>query len=264
MVTSIYWTNQEIDFLINHYIREYDMSKAGPTALLMGGCIDENEFNRICSLPRELRQRETGLLIRDNPGFEDVRKKVLADVRADFQTQNDLSSDDMVSIKNDAIFVIDKVCNATQFGRMTFNVKNVYSSYYRFGRTEMYFYGDTKEVNNKIDVKNIGDDKLVWHKEFMLDFLHYLFSVAQVNPTDCIPVLQQFEQDYLRGEIALGYYREFNTKSAFALKPEFSTYMRFYAEHLPENTDLNTIDINYNLSLLRHLYKIFAGIVLRR
>lgn len=262
MVDKIYWTNPEIDFLINHYIREYDMSRAGQTALFMAGCIDESTYIRLCSLPRMDRQIQTGLLIQEHPEFEDARKDILAKVRTDFQEQNGLYEDDIVSIKNDAIFVVDKVCSVDTFGLMKFKVKNTYSSYYRFGRTELYYYGDTREVDNKIDVKNISDKKLELHKDFMLDFLHYLFLTAQVNVYDCISTLQQFESDYLNLNLDLGFYREFNATSSFSLK-ESGIYLNFKAEHLPQGIDKREIDINYNLSFIRHLYKLYAGIILR-
>lgn len=264
MTDKIFWTNKDIDFLINHYIREYDMSKAGPTALFMGGCIDKKQYDFLCSLNRMDRQIKTGLLIKSNPEFDKIKQQILTQIRLDFQASNNLEDNDILSIKNDAIFVIDKICSNTQFGDMVFKTKNVYSSYYRFRTIEIYYYGDaTNETMNKIDVKGIGDDHLAMHQDFLIDFMHYLFSSAQDHVARCVPALQQFEADYLNYDLPLGFYREFNSSSMFRLNIPDAEYTSYMASHLPEDTDRRLIDLNYNLNLIRHLYKIYAGLLLQ-
>lgn len=256
---KVYYTNKYVDFLINTYIREYDIRKAGPTALLIGGCINQNTYDYLCSLDRMERQIQTGLLLKHNPGFDDTRKSVITESRKLFIEANQLQDIDILSIKNDAIYVIGKVPTTTQFynGRLEFIPKNVYTSYYRYNRTEMYYFNDYVTNIENIDIKNISDDKLVYHREYILDFLMYIFELAQKSDVkEIITNIQSMLHRYTSLELPLGYYREFNPRSAF--KINLSEFTDYYADFLPENTDLHIIDISQNFDLLRYLYKIFA------
>lgn len=256
-----YYTNKYIEFLINTYIREYDIRRAGPTALLIGGCIDRQTYDYLCSLDRMQRQIQTGLLIRDNPNFDEVRKTVIANARKLFIENNEINDGDILSIKNDAIYVIGKTANNAIFydGLLEFIPKNTYTSYYRYNRTEMYYFNDYIAGEEKIDVKNISDDKLIRHREFMLDFLMYIFDIAQTStPQDVIQNIQSMLNRYINLDLPLGYYREFNPRSAFRLN--ISDFTDYYADFVPEDMDLHLLDIGQNFDLLRFLYKIFSNL----
>lgn len=259
--SKTYYTNKYIEYLVNVYIREYDIRKAGPSALLVGGCITRQQFDFLCGLPRDVRQIRTGLLIKQHPEYEDIKKKIIEESRQQFLDCNELLESDILSIKNDAIYVIKKVPTTTIFqnGLIEFVPKNVYTSYYRYNRTEMYYFGDIILNKEQIDIKNISDINVAKHGEFMLDFLFYLFNLAQTSPvSDVINTLQNMMNDYISLSLPIGYYREFNARSEF--KMNISEFTDFYAAYLPDNTDKNLLDINYNLSLLRFFYKIFANI----
>lgn len=256
-----YYTNKYIEFLINTYIREYDIRRAGPTALLIGGCIDQNKYNYLCSLDRMQRQIQTGLLIRDNPKFDEVRKGVISNARKLFIEGNNIQDSDILSIKNDAVYVIGKTANITSFydDVLQFIPKNVYTSYYRYNRTEMYYFGEHAIGQEKIDIKNISDDNLIKHREFMLDFLMYIFDLAQTsNVQDVIQNIQSMLDKYINLELSLGYYREFNSRSAFRVN--VSEFTDYYADFIPEDFDLHLLDIGQNFDLLRYLYKIFSNL----
>ena len=262
MIEKTYYTNPGIDYLINHYIREYDMIKAGPSAYLQAGCITQEQYDHLISLPRERRQIETGLLSKYNPGFEDAKKQVIAETRQKFIETNGIDDSDILSIKNDAIFVIDKACTALDFDKMHLTCKNIYSSYYRYNRVELFYYKDNMTGQDLLDVKNIGSHTVL-HTEYMMDFLSYIFDLAQSNIKETIAVIQQFESDYVSGKLDLGYYREFNAKSCFKLSNSISSYFQYHAAHLPKDIPRTELDISYNLLLVRHLYKIYSSIILK-
>ena len=260
-----YYTSKYIDFLISNYIREYDIRKAGQTALLLGNCISKDQYNYLCSLPRDRRQIETGLLIKNNKGFDEVRKSFIQEARKFFIEQNELDDSDILSIKNDAIYVINKIPNHTVFynGILEFVPKNIYTSYYRYNRIEMFYYNDMISDNEKLDIKNIGDDKLVYHKEFMMDFLMYIFDLAQTsNIIEVVNTMQNMLNQYINLDLSLGYYREFNARSCF--KFNISEFTNYYAEFIPDNTDKKLLDIRENFQLLQYFYKIFTNIYFSR
>ena len=261
LYSKVYYTNKYIEYLINVYVREYDIRRAGPSALLVGGCINKKQFDWLCSLPRMDRQIQTGLILKRHPEFEDVRKGIIENSRRLFLDSNNLEESDILSIKNDAIYVIKKNPTVTKFenGIIEFVPKHVYTSYYRYQRTEMYYFGDVALNQEQIDIKNISDDNVIKHKEYMLDFLFYLFNLAQTSSVqEVISCLQHTMIEYINLNMPMGYYREFNARSEYKLN--MSDFTDFYAGFLPENTDLRLLDINYNLSLLRFFYKVFANI----
>lgn len=256
-----YWTNPQIDFLINHYIREYDIRKAGISAYLQAGIIDQATFDYLASLPDESRQIKTGLMIKEDPNNEATRKNCITQARAQFMQMNNIHDHDIVSIKNDAIYVIDKECKYLDFDKMHFRPKSLYTSYYRFGRLEMYYYFDKVHDIEDLDVKGISaKSKMGLHEKYMADFIKCLFMTAQENVKETIPLIQSFEASYVRHELPIYYYREFNARSEYKIADPF--YTQYYAAHLPETTDINNLDISYNLNLLRHFYKIYSSIIL--
>ena len=258
-----YHSNKYIDYLINTYIREYDIRKAGPSALLVGGCISKQQYDWICSLPRQERQIQTGLLSKNNPEFEKVKKQVIMDARKEFITQNNIGDENILSIKNDAIYIIDKSPAYTSFfnGNIEFIPKNIYTSFYRYNRTEMYYSFDSMINKEQLDIKNIGDDKLEYHKEYILDFLMYLFNIVQSSQiVQAIQSLQNIINEYVSLQLPLGFYREFNSRSAF--KINFSQFSNFYADFLPEDIDKSLLDIGQNFDLFQYLFKIYSTLLL--
>lgn len=257
----IYFTNKFIDYLINVYVREYDIRKAGQTALLIGGCIDYNKYKYLCSLSRMDRQVQTGLLIKDNPEFEGVRKSIIAKAREDFMRCNDLSEADILSVKNDAVYVIKKVPKKLKFfdDQLEFVCKNTYTSYYRYYRTEMYYFNDIVSGDEYLDVKNISDQNLNYHSDYFMDFLMYVFNLAQSNSiSEAISTLQNMMTRYINLDLSLEYYREFNARSEYKLN--MSEFTDYYAKMLPEDIDLHVLDINQNLDIMRYLYKIYSSV----
>ena len=256
-----YYTNDNIPYLINTYIREYDLRKAGQSALLVAGCIDRKQYEYLCSLPREQRQIQTGLLLRDNPYFVEASKSTIAKARESFVEANGLRDWDILSVKNDAIYVIAKQPVVTSFadGILEFVSKNVYTSYYRYFRTEMYYFYNAITNEETIDIKNIGDNKLALHREFMLDFLMYLFNMAQTSDIkQVISTITGMIDQYVNLQLPLGYYREFNALSQYRFNiSEWTTYQ---AEFLPEDMDKSMLDIGQNLDLLRYLAKIYSEV----
>ncbi len=171
------YTNKNIDFIISTEIIEYDMVSAGLNICKEFKLIPEDAIRELEELPKKLRVIRLGLyqkthkeLVKQiNEGFKEARKR--------FFEANNITNDDVISIKKDAIFVT-KRCKVKQFGYLKFEEKNVYTSYYRLDDKEFYF-------NNKkgIDIKGISDDLLSYHSDYMLKFLHRFFYMNETART---------------------------------------------------------------------------------
>ena len=100
-----------VPYLIAHHIYEYDIQKANISVLRELNLIDEDYYQRLYKLPRMQRQVEIGYLIKYTDGLSDKLSEGIASFRKSFFEANNIEDEDILSIKNDAIFVIDKTPN---------------------------------------------------------------------------------------------------------------------------------------------------------
>ena len=250
-----------IDYIISSYIREYDIRKANANILFMKGAISKEKYDHLLNLDSNSRYIEVGLLQKDNPDISTCLKEGIKEMRHLFLTSNNLTSNDILSIKNDAVFLINKIPMITKFGNIEFVNKNVYTSFYKLsgGKIEIYYLYDMVNNIEHIDIKGIKDWKIVQHKDYFLEFLLVLFNSAQIESLkDTIDILITFYESYLKLELDIGYYRQFDAESLFSIK-RFGVSSIYKADFLGEESK-EYLDISYNLNILRELVGIFATI----
>ncbi|MCK9198842.1 MAG: hypothetical protein M0P49_04495 [Bacilli bacterium] len=250
-----------INYIISSYIREYDISKANANVLFMKGAISKDQYNHLLSLDSESRYISVGLLQKDNPDISTCLKEGIKEMRYLFLTSNNLTESDILSIKNDAIFVLSKIPMITKFGIVEFVNKNIYTSFYKLGggKIEIYYLYDMVNNIEHIDIKGIKDWKVLLHKDYFLEFLLVLFNSAQIESLkDTIDILITFYESYLKLELDIGYYRQFDAESLFSIK-RLGISSVYKADFLSEETK-DYLDISYNLNILRELVGIFSTI----
>ena len=249
-----------ISHLINTDIVEYDMKQANINILLYKGIIDENTYGHYCCLPKRQREISVGLMQRDNPWIAEELKKGFIEFKQKFFEANNIQDSEVLAIKNDAIFLINKIPKVTTFANMYFVDKHKYTSYYRLGRVECYYYFNYLSKEEYLDIKGISEYAQSLHENYLIGFLKCLFNSAQCDSmSEIISLLKDFYSDYINLKLELGYYREFNAASKFLIKPFPGSFRVFTAEHFdPKNIDY--IDIKFNEALLRDLYKIYFSI----
>lgn len=250
-----------IDFLINSYIREYDLSKANITALFAQGIINRSQYDYFYSLPKQDREYKIGWMQVDNPKVVNAIKDGILNFRRQFFEANNLKDSDVLSIKNDAIFLIDKKAEYTKFDIGEFKLKNEYTSFYRLNKLELYYYYDYITQKENLDVKGIDDTKLVeYHDKYFADFLKCLFNSAQLDPiVETIDLLNDFHESYITEQLEVGYYREFNANSSFLLTAFPFRNTIFYANTLEERHK-HYLDKSFNENILRTLRKIYLSL----
>ena len=250
-----------IDYIISSYIREYDISKANANILLLKGAISKEQYDYLISLDSNSRYISVGLLQKNNPDISTCLKEGIKEMRYLFLTSNNLTMNDILSIKNDAIFIINKVPMITKFDNIEFVNKNIYTSFYKLGvgKIEIYYLYDMVNNIEHIDVKGIKDEKIALHENYFLEFLLVLFNSAQIESLkDTINLLITFYESYLKLELDIGYYREFNAESLFSIK-RIGVSSVYKADFLGEDSK-SYIDISCNLNILRELIGIFTMI----
>lgn len=255
-------------YLISHYIREYDMQKSNISILYSEGIIDYPKYCELFNASRDYRQEYVGKLILKNHDIQTILDNGVTDAKEKLFKANNLEETDILCIKNDAIFVIDKVLSITEFNEpIRFVNKNTYTSFYKLGTKnakELYYYYDRISENEILHVKGISDDLLYLHEPYFMEFLKVLFCSAQIETLeDCIEIISSYNKQYIGLELNIGNYRRFDSDCMYDLKQMNITLGAFKLWDIDERykKDLN---ISYNLNMIRFLNSIFSDIYLTR
>lgn len=245
-----------VSYLVGNYIREYDISKANINILLYKGLIDKQTYDRFYVMPKKERAIKIGLMLRDNQELNMALTAGFAEMRNLFFIENDVQDYEVLAVKKDAIFLIGKQAPHTRFGNVEFKCKNVYTSFYRLAGVEYYYYLDTINQVEKLDVKGISDNVLAYHEPYMLDFLRYIFFSIQTGQIqDVIKDIQQFSADMTSGKLDMGYYRELNNRSLFRSRAVIAGN-RIYYRYPVRSVKPIDIDCSFNYMILQELFKI--------
>lgn len=239
-------------FIFSNYIREYDLSKANINILYSKGAIDTSMYNRLMVASREERQITIGLLELRNRELINVKADGIIEAKKMLFEANNIEDSDILSIKNDAVFVINKVLRYTKFGNyIDFKLKNTFMNFVYLGGIEVYYgYNKISGIEN-IQTKGLGK-KAYLHKDFMIDFIIYIISEIEVgNIASAVSCYTDFFNDYINGKLDIGYYREFNSESMYSIIN--SPYKVFHADN-DEFTKTHVINMNYNMNILRELF----------
>lgn len=193
------------------------MRSAGLSLIKEFKLLDENRIRYLEGLPKKRRDVQIGLYERKDKELAKQMKEHMKQMRKWFFEGNGLKDEDILSIKNDALFVF-KRCHQTEFSEnILFAEKNAYSSYYNINKLEFYYGAD------RLHIKGINDELLIRHKEYMLEFLHDLFTMMERSPRKKVmKTLKDFAYYYKRRELHIGYYRELNAECMFRLEEKLS------------------------------------------
>ena len=262
----------EIPFLFSNFIREYDISKANINILYWKGALDKSTYDELYRSPRDVRQYVIGNLQKETR-INDILMNGFIECRKIFLQENGLTDSDILSIKKDAIFVINKVPKLTKFDNIEFVNKNIYTSYMSFFNKKIELYYSSSKVTGTglehIDVKGISDKNIKYHEEFMLDFLYYVFDMVENDSLEnIISGFNRFYHSYINRELNIGYYRNFNASSNYTLnyKSPFNLNMSYELENINPATfsDYSILNISYNMNFLRVIFQYLSSIHIRR
>ena len=238
------YKNQNISYIFNQPIIEYDMKDAGFSIAKKYGLITEKEIKKLSSVDKKTRRVLLGTIERDR---KDVKFGVSAGFiqsRKLFFEKNDISDEDVLSIKKDALFIVGYVEHEKIDNFINFRKKNVYSSFIRLGKLEIFYNSD------KIDVKGIGDDTLKLHEGYMSDFIKTFFKKMESSDrTSTLNFLRIFMDKYRLGQLDIEYYREFNSGSKYR-------YIDGVLTDIDYLEDFGMIDISCNYKIITDLVKI--------
>lgn len=268
------WQNKTysapIDYLIDGQIYEFDIRQANISVLYDMGKINEDTFRYLQSVPKMEREITIGKMqLQDktlsealNQGIENARKVL-------FQILG-LNSTNVLSIKNDAIFVMATPMLANyppiiQIGNnVAFVMKNQYRSYYKLTRHAEVFYNyDPISSNEGIDIKGLGDYSISMHKDYILKHFMDIFYIALTQgPQAALKQSSQLYKYYIEKRLDINCYRRLDSNALFDLRSP-SQWASFRADYLTEGMEY-MVDIGYNAQIINRLGRFYMNAIMQQ
>jgi hypothetical protein len=203
------WFNDDIEYLINNDIYEYDIKDAGLSLIQQYHLLNCEDINKLHELNKEDRHKAIGLFQRDNKELSKALSDKFTDIRSLFISKNNINTNSIISVKKDAIYTIGPYSNL-KFGCIEFVAKNHYSSYIRFvDNMNIEIYYNDEELT----VKGIGEIGINRHRLYSLFFLKQVITYLEEKNIIIKRYLKKFIDDYKGNKLDSGYYLEFNNNS---------------------------------------------------
>ena len=242
-----------LGYLFNNYIREYDISKANINVLFAKGAIDQDTYIKLFNADKMQRQVYIGMMIKNNENIQEVLSEGIIEYKKKFFEANGITDNDVISIKNDAVFILNKKPQILNFDNITFVHKNTYTSFMRINELEFYYGNDMH--NEVIDIKGIKDTDLeMYHMDFLNIVIEFFRHIQKNGPEITLQYITSVIHSYLNLELPINAYRRFRSSNDFALNALTTAYGVTW---LPDNMqNKRSVDITYNMNLLRtmHMY----------
>lgn len=227
-------TNKDYPFIHNNEIIEWDIKSANTSLMSYYNLQPEKVIQKLASMVKSQREIAVGKLMRKDKEFAKSLEESFNKIIQEFMDSNQLTWDDIVSVKKDAVFVKNHAIRQSDFGDVHFIPKNQYKHVLILPKYEIYI------SDQKTDVKGIPDEKLPLHEEGILDFIK-----TAMNTADDFIQLQKFFKEYVsaykRKELDFDAYREFNSDSLFRIGGEYPMLSDTMIED-----DMEWLDISYN------------------
>ena len=206
------YLNHNIVFEINSEIIEYDIKSANVSLCREFNLLPTQLIDEIANLPKENRVIRIGKIMRKNPEFSKALERSFNDVVKRFIQDNALKESDVISIKKDAVFVINKEIKNPKVGTfVNFEKKNIYHAYLYLKPYEFYFKKD-----GTVDVKGKATESLPYHYNGILAILKELVYVCERHGASK-SVLNNFMwkivSDYKLGFLPSDCFRNFSNDS---------------------------------------------------
>lgn len=233
---------------ISGRIVEYDIKSANITMLHKYKKINDQYFYYLSNLPKIDREKEIGNMIRVDSSVYDTIKYGIREAKVRLFNANDIKLSEIVRIANDAVYINRSYdLKNIVFDDVIFRIKSVNSVMMKLNSLIIFFYCDYDEFN--IDIKGMSDEIMELHKDYLLsDLAQIIFLIEKVSIEEAMNYFNTLYDNYINMKLPKEYYRCFDSASLYK-----HNKVNFYLSNIENIED---IDINYNLILLRELWSI--------
>ena len=237
------YLNKDISYMRNIIIREYDLKDGGFSIIKRNDLLPQHEIDKISRMGKKDKNIYIGNLHFKYRGLSKKLVEGFKDARVSFYNANSLQGEQILSIKKDAMFLIDTKASVTDINEhYTFSLKNKYTSYMYLRNIELYYSSYTENL----DIKGISKDNLLLHsKGLLLEIKRFIRLNENLNIKKNI-LFNNFlvlTNKYKNRDLDISYYREFNANSLFRSNIIDTIYMDDY-------NDVSSIDISYNYGII--------------
>ena len=246
MAKNIYerdsYLNKSFDFIPSANIKEYDMKSGGLSIIMSKKLLSENQIEELKAMPKKQRNIQIGLIQRRDRELAKQLANGFREYRKMFFEANEIDESNVISIKKDAVILVNSKINRTVFDKVQFRDKNRYSSYYflqnKNNGIELYY----NRRDNILDIKGIDDNDLYLHRS-MISFLKKVIKLNEVSNSSAKRYLYDFADRYRKRKLNKTFYREFKPDGKFRIYINLDTGS-FLSDEIVDDDIL--IDINYN------------------
>lgn len=230
------WTNKNIQYLKNILISEYDLRAGGLSVIKENHLLKQEQIDKLSEMDKIKRNIIIGKLQAKSQTLTKEMVEGFGDARAKFANLNNLKEDDILSIKKDALFLINKPSlQTTVSNNLTFVCKNTYSSYINISNKEFYF----SILTRQLDVKGISEECKKMQEKFLLnDIAKILAQSEKISKEQIFTNLKKYRSDYLNRKLPIETYRNLET-GLFTLEDG-------YEMDTVDDSFIDQVDIAYN------------------
>lgn len=224
-------------------IYEYDIRAANLTMLELSGTINSAVADRLRALPKKDREVAIGKMIAKDKSIGKTIAKGIINAKHRLFRVNKIQTDEVLSIKNDAVFISGRRLAVTTVAGVEFVLKHQYAMYQFLDGLELYY--DRRK--HSITIKGIRDEIVEHpdHQNGILQFLQTVFDYLLFDRTsDLREYLIDFAEKYKRKELPVQYYRELNLVNSYRTVIELSGF-EYNLEEISDQ-DLWMINPVYN------------------
>jgi hypothetical protein len=198
------YTNRNLVYLKNNIIREYDMVNAGINILHHHGVFNDEEYKKLNEMDKLSKNIMVGKFLKNNSDINEALMNEFVLIRKELFESNGINDDDILSIKKDAVFVINKkLTNLKLNDDYEFKEKNKYVAYINLDRKEFYYNIENREF----DIKGYSKFIKNFHKNYLFKELEEIIYLDINNEKNMVfEKLIQFKYDFVERNLDNGYY----------------------------------------------------------
>lgn len=238
-------------------IVEYDMKAANISVLRQLNAIDDNYYRYLSSLPKGIREKDIGLMIRSDRSYYNIINDGVTEYKKQFAIANNLNPMQIMRVANDAIYVNTPydLTNLKFDEYIEFRPKSVSNVMMKLDRLVIFLsFGSDNDMN--VDVKGLGEN-LFLHQDYFLAVIATLIGLIERSTLDdAFRYIDEFTSQYLNKQLPIEYYRTFDSSSVYMIN--MGNNVERCSFGITGNVSIDNIDINYNLYILREIWSILT------
>lgn len=195
--------------VVQNRITEYDIRSSNTSILREAHKLRVSTLDALEALPGRDRKVIIGKMIRNDKSLQKVISTGVIEAKRKLFQANGIQDAEVLSIKNDAVFIIGRKLRQTVFGAIEFRPKNVYSVYLNIEKIEFYY----DKARDTVDVKGVRDSVVEDpdQQSGMIRFFATVMRYLMFDQRDKLrKYLIDFSNAYKEKTLPVQYYKEFN------------------------------------------------------